>query len=31
MVLTFIDGQNLFVEFKNQGKLNEPQIRIIQD
>ncbi|OBQ39610.1 MAG: serine/threonine protein kinase [Anabaena sp. CRKS33] len=29
LVQDFIDGQNLFEEFKNQGKLNEPQIRII--
>jgi len=29
LVQDFIDGQNLFVEFKNQGKLKEPQIRII--
>ena len=29
LVQDFIDGQNLFVEFQNQGKLNEPQIRII--
>jgi formylglycine-generating enzyme required for sulfatase activity len=29
LVQDFIDGQNLFEEFKNQGKLKEPQIRII--
>jgi formylglycine-generating enzyme required for sulfatase activity len=29
LVQDFIDGQNLLEEFKNQGKLKEPQIRII--
>jgi formylglycine-generating enzyme required for sulfatase activity len=29
LVQDFIDGQNLLEEFQNQGKLKEPQIRII--
>ena len=29
LVQDFIDGQNLLEEFKNQGRLKEPQIRII--
>ena len=29
LVQDFIDGQNLLEEFENQGKLKEPQIRII--